>query len=193
MTMEDWVSRALARWPNVPHLYDWLSLDRHGRWRIRGEIIKRPQIIDTIARNYAADERGCWYFQNGPQRGYMSLETCPLVLQAQANGQLQDHCGRTVNQASAAYLDADGGLCLQTEHGAAALDDRDLPWLMTRLHCDRQLATEGQILDALQSASGTDTRLQLQLGDHWLPIRRLDSDEQPSLLGFARQPSAPAT
>ena len=68
--MEDWVHRAMARWPNVPALYGWLSLDRRGRWRIQNETISRPQIIDTFNRNYAADEQGRWYFQNGPQRGY---------------------------------------------------------------------------------------------------------------------------
>ena len=44
--MEDWVHRALARWPNVPALYGWLGLDRRGRWLIRGETISRPQIVD---------------------------------------------------------------------------------------------------------------------------------------------------
>ena len=75
--MEDWVLRALAKWPDVPALFGWLSLDRRGRWYVRGEPISRPQIIDTIGRNYAADEQGRWYFQNGPQRGYVSCETAP--------------------------------------------------------------------------------------------------------------------
>lgn len=189
--MEDWVARALARWPNVPHLYDWLSLDRHGRWRIRGELISRPQISDTIARNYAADERGCWYFQNGPQRGYVRLETCPLVLLQQADGTLRDHCGRAVEQASAAYLDADGGLCLATDFGAAALDDRDLDWLITRLHCGSMPASEAQILDALQLPSGSNTALQFRLNDQVLPVHRLDAEQQPKQLGFQRQPRAP--
>src|SRR3546814_4722559 len=80
--VEDWVQRALARWPNVPALYGWLRLDRRGRWLIRDEPISRPQIIDTINRNYAADARGCWYFQNGPQRGYMRSEEHTSELQS---------------------------------------------------------------------------------------------------------------
>ena len=85
--MEDWVLRSLARWPDVPALFGWLGLDRRGRWLIRDEIISRPQIIDTIARNYAADEHGRWYFQNGPQRGYMQLEHAPLVLRPDVAGE----------------------------------------------------------------------------------------------------------
>ncbi|MDB5974431.1 MAG: hypothetical protein JWR07_1191, partial [Nevskia sp.] len=48
--MEDWVQRSLARWPNVPALFGWLALDRRGRWLIQGELISRPQIIETINR-----------------------------------------------------------------------------------------------------------------------------------------------
>lgn len=47
MPFEPWGHRALDKWPNVPALYGWLPLDRHGRWRIRGETISGPQIIDT--------------------------------------------------------------------------------------------------------------------------------------------------
>jgi hypothetical protein len=31
-------------------------------------------------RNYAVDERGCWYFQNGPQRVYVQLEATPYIV-----------------------------------------------------------------------------------------------------------------
>ena len=77
--MEDRVRRALARWPDVPALYGWLALDRRGRWRIKGETISRPQIIDTLNDNYAADEHGRWYFQNGPQRVFVELQSAPFV------------------------------------------------------------------------------------------------------------------
>src|SRR3546814_19214992 len=91
--VEDWVQRALARWPNVPALYGWLRLDRRGRWLIRDEPLSRPQIIDTINRNYAPAARGCWYFQNGPHRGYMQLAVEPFVLLVAVDGEglLQQH------------------------------------------------------------------------------------------------------
>ena len=78
--MEAWALRAMERWPNVPALFGWLGLDRRGRWLIKGEVITRPQIIDTINGNYEADAHGRWFFQNGPQRGFVSLQTAPLVL-----------------------------------------------------------------------------------------------------------------
>ncbi len=45
--MEDWVYRALEKWPNVPHLYGWLRLDRRGRWLIRGETNPPPKTHRT--------------------------------------------------------------------------------------------------------------------------------------------------
>src|SRR5262249_44783036 len=90
--MEAWVERALKRWPNVPALYGWLRLNRRGRWLIQDETITRWQIIETINKNYAADERGRWYFQNGPQRGYMKLDCAPFVLRvSSADGKLWTH------------------------------------------------------------------------------------------------------
>ena len=68
--MEDWVLRSLKRWPNVPALFGWLKLDRRGRWLIQGGIISRTQIIETINRNYAAEEQGAG-ISNGPTERYM--------------------------------------------------------------------------------------------------------------------------
>ena len=37
--MDEDVLRAMTRWPDVPAVYGWLSLDRRGRWLIRGETL----------------------------------------------------------------------------------------------------------------------------------------------------------
>src|ERR1700712_3913736 len=83
--MEPWALKAMQRWPNVPALFGWLSLDRRGRWLIKDELITRPQIIDTINANYGVDEHGRWFFQNGPQRGFMQLAYAPFVVHAEAD------------------------------------------------------------------------------------------------------------
>lgn len=190
--MEDWVHRALQRWPNVPALYGWLALDRRGRWLIRGEPISRPQIVDTIARNYAADEHGRWYFQNGPQRGYMQLAYAPLVLWASADGHtLRTHTGLEVRAPSAVYLDEEGALLIVSEHGPGVLADQDLDWALARLQDAVQAATpvsEDALYTALALPSGATTALSLQLGAQSLPLRRLDAAAMPAALGFVRDP-----
>jgi len=187
--MEDWVRRSLARWPNVPALFGWLKLDRRGRWLIRGEPISRPQIVETINRNYAADEQGRWYFQNGPQRGYMELEYAPLVLRAEASGEtLTAHTEARVGSVSAVYLDEEGALLFDTDLGPGVLDAADLDWALQRLESDTGEVGEEQLAAALALPSGSATPLYLRLGPARLPLQRLDAAEAPGKLGFVREP-----
>jgi hypothetical protein len=185
--MEEWVERALKRWPNVPALYGWLKLDRRGRWLIKGELISRPQIIDVFNGNYAADERGCWYFQNGPQRGYMELERAPLILNADGED-LRTHNRLTVASVEAAYLDEHGGVYFRTEHGPGALIDSDLEWALERMSVNGRSIQEDEITETLASASGTKTSATLRVGSRTFALARLDSDQAAQTLGFVLEP-----
>lgn len=187
--MEDWVQRALARWPNVPALFGWLGLDRRGRWLIRGEPISRPQIIDTINRNYAPDPYGRWHFQNGPQRGYVSLAYTPLVLQtAEAGRALLTHTGLRVTRVEGAYLDEEGAIVLLTEHGPGVISDNDLEWALGHITVDGRSLDEDALAAALALPSGQRSALSLNYGSHALPLQRLDSAKLPKAMGFEREP-----
>lgn len=122
--MDDAVLRSLARWPNVPAVYGWLELDRRGNWRIKGERISNSAFRDFIARNYACDERGSWYFQNGPQRVYVTLAYTPFVLHYREE-RLFDHCGAPAD-ALETWLDDEGSVLIRASQGIGLLDDRDL-------------------------------------------------------------------
>jgi DUF2946 family protein len=122
--MDDAVARSLARWPNVPAVYGWLELDRRGNWRIKGERIANVALREFIARNYEADDRGRWYFQNGPQRVYVTLAYAPLVVHFEGDA-LIDHCGRPFF-AQETYVDDEGSVLVVQQGKIALLDDRDL-------------------------------------------------------------------
>jgi hypothetical protein len=122
--MDAVVAQAMARWPNVPAVYGWLALDRRGNWLIKGERIANAALRDFIARNYQADEHGRWYFQNGPQRVYVSLAYTPLVVH-HVGDPLFDHCGRPF-PGERAYLDDEGSVLVEAGGRIALLDDRDL-------------------------------------------------------------------
>jgi hypothetical protein len=91
--MDAIVEAALKKWPNVPHCHGWLALDARGDWylrdaraqaagafpQVKGSRIEHARLRDFIARNYAADDAGNWFFQNGPQRVYVELEAAPWV------------------------------------------------------------------------------------------------------------------
>ena len=122
--MDDAVARSLARWPNVPAVYGWLELDRRGNWRIKGERIANVALREFIARNYEADHQGRWYFQNGPQRVYVTLAYTPLVVHFEGDA-LVDHCGRPFF-AQETYVDDEGSVLVVQQGKIALLDDRDL-------------------------------------------------------------------
>jgi len=122
--MDEIVVRSLARWPNVPAVYGWLGLDRRGNWLIKGERIANQALRDFISRNYDADRSGRWYFQNGPQRVYVSLAYTPLVVHYEGD-ELRDHCGRAF-AARTTYLDDEGSVLIEGDGVIALLDDRDL-------------------------------------------------------------------
>jgi hypothetical protein len=122
--MDDIVVRSLAKWPNVPAVYGWLELDRRGNWRIKGERIGNAAVREFIARNYAHDESGRWFFQNGPQRVYVTLAYTPFVLHYEGEA-LFDHCGAPVT-ALETWLDDEGSVLIRAEQGVGLLDDRDL-------------------------------------------------------------------
>lgn len=186
--MEDWVRRALAKWPDVPALFGWLRLDRRGRWLIRGEPISRPQIIDTINANYSSDGCGRWFFQNGPQRGYVALDYAPLVLRVDGEGRLLTHTGLTVARPGAAFLDEQGSLVVNTEHGPGLLQDHDLDWVLARLRRDGEPVSDDDVAEALARPSDSQTALQIRLGDVQLTLTRLDAAAMPARLGFVRDP-----
>lgn len=128
--MDESVLRSMARWPDVPAVYGWLALDRRGTWLLKESAqgrfarVGNAALREFIGRNYERDARGCWYFQNGPQRVYASLAYTPLVVRLGGES-LVDHCGRPA-RARATFRDDEGSVLVLVERGIGLLDDRDL-------------------------------------------------------------------
>ena len=122
--MDEIVLRSMAKWPDVPDVYGWLSLDRRGNWLLKGGKIGSAALRDFISRNYAPDDRGRWYFQNGPQRVFVKLAYTPLVLHFEGDA-LLDHCGRPF-EPEQAFLDEEGSVLMLGARSIGLLDDRDL-------------------------------------------------------------------
>ncbi|MBI3375531.1 MAG: DUF2946 family protein [Betaproteobacteria bacterium] len=170
--MDEKVRAAVLKWPDVPAVYGWLLLDRRGEWRIRTgssgpasfERIGNAALRAFISRNFACDERGCWHFQNGPQRVFVRLSYTPRVWHLESKT-LRDHCGRAGVSPFEAWLDEEGSLILADRHGVGVLDDRDLA-----------LAAEGIRGESI-SIGGLEARL-----------GRITGSELPQRFGFEREP-----
>lgn len=174
--MDREVLNALAKWPGVPDVYGWLALTRRGEWRLRGEPVRHAGLAAFINRNYAADARGAWYFQNGPQRVYARLEYTPLIYRLGAGAPrrpvLESHAGTDASEVSAAWLDEQGSLLLATALGVGVVSDRDLPALAELL-------------------GGSEEAPQLTWRGARIAVGRIDSAAVPARFGFVQDPAPP--
>lgn len=186
--MDEWVRRALAKWPDVPALFGWLGLSRRGHWLIQGERITHPRIVDAIARNYEADAHGRWFFQNGPQRGYIALDYAPLILRVQADDSLVAHTGARIESARALYLDENSAAVLDTPQGVGLIDGADLAWVLERLRHDGAPVDDEALEAAIAAPGGETTELTLAAFEDELPVHRCDVQALPATLGFVRDP-----
>jgi hypothetical protein len=186
--MDESVIAAIARWPNVPHVYGWLSLDRRGRWRLQDSPITNPHITDFIARNYEHDERGAWFFQNGPQRVYVRLDYTPWILRTGDEQVLTTHTNQPVRDAVEALLDENGNLLIVFESGVGAVEDRDLSTLLDKI-CDAggKPADESALMRLM---SGGDSALTLEWRTLQLPLTRIRSGDIAKRYGFIADPGA---
>jgi hypothetical protein len=141
--MDDIVRQAMVKWPNVPDCFGWLALDNRGDWYMRDDRIQAQGLFPTpkgsrllhekliafIGRNYLTDDSGCWFFQNGPQRVFVELQTCPWVyrLYQPESGRLQvtTHTGVEV-EVDQALTDESGRVFLQTPMGLGLVHSQDM-------------------------------------------------------------------
>lgn len=113
-------------WPDVPACHGWLSLDRRGAWRLKGEVVRHEGLIRFINANYGPDGSGRWRVQNGPQQVFVDLEYTPWVWRLGAGGNLLAHTGQAAGPVEAVWVDDEGSVLLLAGPGIGVLDDRDL-------------------------------------------------------------------
>jgi hypothetical protein len=136
--MDDIVLAAMRKWPNVPHCHGWLALDTRGDWYLRdesaqhagpfpavkGSRVEHEGLKAFIGRNYLADERGRWYFQNGPQRVYVQLEAAPWIWRVEGQS-ITTHTGRAA-KVRGCWLDEAGRLFIDSELGFGLVHSQDM-------------------------------------------------------------------
>ena len=126
------ITKANIKWPNVPDVYNWLSLDHRGNWLIKREKIHHQGFIDFINMHYTEDALGRWFFQNGPQRVFVSLGYTPYVLSIKSYGRTT-HFKTQTNKVIASFdqlwIDNEGRMLASWGRHIGIISDRDLPML----------------------------------------------------------------
>ncbi|HSE01816.1 MAG TPA: DUF2946 family protein [Burkholderiales bacterium] len=196
--MDDIVLRGMAKWPNVPSVYGWLSFDRRGQWLIKGERIANRLVTEFIGRNYARDERGCWYFQNGPQRVFVNLDYTPHVYRVASAGEaplaLETGSGSPVTTLHGAWIDESGAALLDTEHGIGAVHDRDLDRLLPHFTDAAGAPPAEEALDELMSRlqQGHEAPLWLRFRGAGVRVGPIRAETVARRFGFCARPEPPA-
>jgi hypothetical protein len=196
--MDEAVLRSMAKWPNVPAVYGWLTLDRRGNWLLKGERIGNTAVIDFIGRNYERDGEGRWFFQNGAQRVYVALEYTPFVYRVvSAFGEplaLETHNARPVATVSGTWMDESSELLIATEHGIGIVLDRDLESVVPALvdETGTPLSEDDleRIVDRFQS--GGDALLWVRYGEANVKVEAIRSTDVERRFDFIATPTAAA-
>lgn len=162
--MDDIVKQAMAKWPNVPDCYGWLGLDARGNWFMRddraqasgafasgqpgakGSMLQHAKLIEFIERNYASDQDGCWFFQNGPQRVYVELEATPHIWRINAQGLITSNAGQRA-EFERCLMDENGWAYLQTTAGFGLVHTQDVEALAAAVELRTWVIDEVQRAD----------------------------------------------
>lgn len=195
--MDDIVKQAMAKWPNVPHCYGWLALDARGAWRMRdeaaqhanapGDKLTNMALVGFINRNYVADERGRWYFQNGPQRVYVNLEATPFIARTDPAQGLVLHTGQALGEVEAVFLTDAGYIVLRAGAVIAQVDDRDVAQLLQAFQLDDGTASDEAVMAWLEGGAG---KLTLRWQGRQIAVERLQGADAPARFGFVQLPAA---
>lgn len=190
--MDRSVIRTMIRWPNVPAVYGWMSLDRRGRWCLQGEPVIHRGAIAFMNRNYACTADGQWYFQNGPQRVFVDLDYTPWIYTLDGAGVLIDHVENPVNELRGAWLDEEGNLLLLGERGIGLLCDRDLGPMSENLrHSDGAACDEHSVARLIQASGSARSRpICLAWNNKPMEVKLLLRDRVAGKFGFEPRPRA---
>ena len=181
---------ALAKWPNVPDCFGWLSLDPRGRWRIQDELITHPRTITFINHNYRQDELGRSYVQNGPQLVFVDLEYTPWVYRLEHGDQLCAHTGKDGGMLNRLFIDETGSMIADATAGVGILHDSDLQTALARIwNSDGTRPGDEQLEIEFERLKKTgETALQFRWGTELLPIEVTDSHRLATQFGYVPRP-----
>jgi hypothetical protein len=195
--MDEIVIRAMQKWPNVPNVFGWLKLDRRGNWLVKARAagagepvfdrISNEAVIDFIGRNYQPDPAGRWFFQNGPQRVFVTLEYTPLVYRLRGDRKsIEAHTGAAPSAVKRAWIDDGGQVVFDTDLGPGVALDRDLPALLEKIVVIDGKPADDESIESL--AAGKGPALAIALGKVRVPLGSIGAAEVAQRLGFEPSP-----
>jgi hypothetical protein len=152
-----------------------------------GDKLSNAALVGFIARNYGRDDGGNWYFQNGPQRVYVALETTPFVARTDPAHGFVLHTGAPLQHIDGACMTEAGELILQAGDVVAQLDDRDVAQALAALESDGKPLGDEALVAWLEG--GAPAAVALKLSGSSVPLQRIGRDEVADRFGFRKNPT----
>jgi hypothetical protein len=186
------------KWPNVPDVYNWLELDNRGNWCIKNEKISHKGLIKFINDHYSSDDKGRFFFQNGPQRVFVKLHSTPFILSIALNDDViyfKTQTNQVIQQIEQFWLDNNGRLLLSWGQYLGLLSDRDLLMMsdyIVPVNANGQQEFD-QIsgLDIPSSFSENKIPFNLKLNNRLYDIRPIRERDFSRLFNFEPNPAPP--
>ena len=203
--MDEQVLKSLIKWPHVPNCFGWLALDRRGQWRMRDEYaqanhlpgspIQHVALNEFISRNYARDSLGRYFFQNGPQRVFITLDATPWIarmIPSESGPQLLTQCGTAIKPLGA-LSDEKGNIYITGSFLESHSDQADHP-LFTKAESLSVAMLHDHDLDLFSGQSKVQEDACSFKGSwKWsgndLPIEPIHSEELSQRFHFVKKPS----
>ena len=202
--MDHQVLRSLVKWPNAPQCYGWLALDRRGQWRMRdefaqhnqlsGQVIVHRALNEFISRNYACDQTGNYFFQNGPQRVFITLDCTPWIVRiipAQQGSTFLTQC-QTAFEPSSALSDELGNIYI-VGTTIQAVDANNPATLFVNKECHTVALLHDHDLDHFSELASLREEA-CSFGGSWnwhgkqLPLDPIHSNELSKRFHFTKKP-----
>jgi Protein of unknown function (DUF2946) len=204
--MDEQVLRSLIKWPNVPDCFGWLALDRRGQWRmvdefaqqnqLLGQVIQHSALNEFISRNYASDQLGRFFFQNGPQRVFITLAATPWIVRiipSEQGPQLINQCQAQIKP-SAALSDEHGNIYIVGSILQTIYQDLQTQQFETKEHASIALLHDHDL--DLFSEMARLREEACSFGGSWnwhgeqLPLDPIHSEELSMQFKFVKRPQA---
>ena len=194
--------QALQKWPQVPNCYGWLYFDRRGEWRIQNEYAQQHQLPGEkithsgfkqyIESHLARDHLGNHFFQNGPQRVYISYAYCPWVIRfyplSEGHWELKTTFGEAI-QPTGCFLDELDQISFEAEFEVLKLN-KDGQFINEKIKCvgllhDHDLGIFSAFAKIFQNSCGS---LGEFLWKQKMPIEPINSKDLPRVFQFTKNP-----
>jgi hypothetical protein len=161
-----------------------------------GQVIKHQSLNEFISRNYARDTQGKYFFQNGPQRVFITLDATPWIVRMIPSDQgvkLLTQCQSPI-EPTAALSDENGNIYIVGNITQAVYEESDRAQF--KLQTTESIALlHDHDLD-LFSEFATLKEEACSFGGSWgwhgkqLPLDPIHSSELANRFDYLAQPSA---